>query len=199
MKQTRSLAAFVMLAFLVSCGGGPPPPKDEFYRLNVVAPSTTFPTPVLNGTVEVSRLHADGVTIERAIAYSSKKTQLTQYAYHYWTETPVRLLQEALVDQLRAAKVAPLVVTPEHRALSDYNVLGKVRRFEHLREGSPRVVVEVELTVQNASDGQVLLLETYMVEEPASDATVPAAAEAMSRAVGALSERFLADLAKLGS
>jgi len=196
--MTRILAAFLLLTFVASCGGGPPPPRDKFYRLDVPAPTVILDKPLVDGALEVSRMQSDGVTIERAIAFSRDKTQLTQYAYHYWVDTPVLMLRDVLVDQLRAAKVAPLVVTPEHRTLADHAVLGQVRRFEHVQNGSGALaVVELELTLVDTRNGKVRLLRTYSVEEPAADATVEAAAQAMSRAVHVLCGQFLADLSKL--
>ncbi|OFX12902.1 MAG: hypothetical protein A2516_03930 [Alphaproteobacteria bacterium RIFOXYD12_FULL_60_8] len=198
MTLTRSLAALALLALIASCGGGPQPPRDQFYRLDIAPPSVVLDKPVLNGGVEIDRFQADGVTIERAIAYSEDKSQLTQYAYHYWVDTPVLMLRDILVEQMRAAHVAPLVTTPENRAASDFSVLGKVKRFEHRRDnGASAALLEIELTVLDARNGTVLLLKDYAVEEAAADASVPAAVDAMNRAVFSLSAKFLTDLSHL--
>ena len=181
-------------ALLLACAGGPAP-RDHFYRIQTAAPAP-LATPVFPGTVEVERFRADALTggvrmVKRQAADSS---ELEPYAYHQWADPPTIQLQTQLVSFLREAQAAPLVVTPELRAHSDFAVLGRIVRLEHQTGGgAPRAVVELELAVSRESDRSLLLQKVYRDEQPAAGASVAQAVDAASAAVSASFARFLAD------
>ena len=196
MKVLHVAVFALSLVVLSACGGGGPVPKDQFYRLSVTAPSDVRGAPYIDGLLVVDRPLTDGVTVERAIAYSDTPNQLTQYAYHYWIDTPPRLVQQALVEYLRDSKIATAVVTPDHRALADYTLQGRITRFEHDRGATNSAVIAAEFSLLRERDGKVLFLQAYEVRKEATDASVPAAVDAMSAAMTDLCGQVAHDLAK---
>ena len=185
-------------ALLLGACSQPPVPKDSFYRLQTGAPQRQFAEPALPGVVEVSRFTADGVINERALAYMESGGKLQQYSYHYWAESPTQLVQDALVQALRESGAAMRAVTPAMRLRPHYLMQGKLHRFEQVIEGdSARVVAALEVSLTQARDGNLILLETYRVERPARDDSVGAAIDARRDAVGDLAARLLDDLAAL--
>lgn len=183
-------------ALVLACAGGPAP-RDHFYRIEApVPPPAPLAAPVFPGTVEVGRFRADALTgglriVQRPAPGSS---ELEPYAYHQWADPPTILLQTRLVDFLRATKAAPLVVTPELRARSDFAVLGRIAQLEHQTAGgAPRAVVEIELAVSRESDRALLLQRVYREEAPAAGPSLAAAVDAAGAAVNAIFTRFLAD------
>ena len=125
-------------------------PQDQFYRLRVAVPAQAFGAPPLQGTLEVERLDADGLIASRPIVYSNAKTpnRVDEYHYHFWTESPPVLVQDALVAYLRGVGAAKVVVTPEVRVEPDYELSGRLSRFEQVRGAGAKVVAEIELRLR---------------------------------------------------
>jgi ABC-type uncharacterized transport system auxiliary subunit len=181
-------------ALLLACAGGPAP-RDHFYRLETAAPAP-LAAPIFPGTVEVGRFRSDALTgsIRIVQRQAPDASELEPYAYHQWADPPTIQLQNRLVAFLREAKAAPMVVTPELRARSDFAVLGRIARLEHQTGGGrPRAVVELELAVSRESDRAVLLQRVYREEQPAAGGSVAQAIDAAGAAVNAIFTRFLAD------
>lgn len=183
---------------LVACGGGGSVPQDSFYRLTIDDPGRRYGKPLLDGTVEVTRFEADGLTSERALVYQESGPTLRQYRTHYWVDTPTRLLQEATVKALRAAEAAPRVVTPDARVRSDYRVAGRLERLQHSPGdgGAAGVIVAAEFEVTQARSGGLVLLRRYETRREVVDDSVPAAAVAFRDALTDIMGRFLDDLAE---
>jgi ABC-type uncharacterized transport system auxiliary subunit len=179
---------------VLACAGGPAP-VDHFYRIETAAPAP-LAAPVFPGAVEVDRFRAEALTGGHRIVRreTSESSELEPYAYHQWTDPPTILLQTALVDFLREAHAATLVVTPELRADVDFAVLGRIAQLEHQTGGgAPRAVVQLELTILRESDRAVLLQRVYREERPAAGGSVAQAVDAAGVAVHAIFTRFLAD------
>jgi ABC-type uncharacterized transport system auxiliary subunit len=182
---------------LLSACAGPPPPKDQYFRLAVAPPAQTFQRPALPGVLEVDRLETDGVVSERALAFQTRPGgPLGRYSYDYWSEPPGIMLQGRVVDYLKAANAADRVVTPDLRVPSDWTLRGKLRRFEQVT-GAGRVAVEVQMAVVSARDGTLVLQETYAAELPAEGDKVEAVVTAIGRATSEILARFAADLGRV--
>lgn len=160
-------------------------PQDNFYRLHTPAVATAFAKPPLPGTLEVERIEADGMIAARPIVYSdaAKPNQVGEYHYHFWTESPAALVQDALVEYLRGAGAAKMVVTPEVRVEPEYLLSGRLLRFEQVRGGSAKVVMTLEARLRETAADRLLLLKTYSVEVPAASDSVPAAVTAFDSAL----------------
>ena len=81
---------------------------DRHYRLLHDAPSAQPAEPALDGTLLVKRFRADGVLAQRPIVWAdaSSPRELQQYHYHFWNDPPPLLVQELVVDVLRAGRAA---------------------------------------------------------------------------------------------
>lgn len=192
----RAASWLAASALALACAGSPAP-RDHFYRIEASGPAPApLAAPIFPGTVEVERFRSDALTggiriVQRQTAGAS---ELEPYAYHQWADPPTIMLQTRMVDFLRAARAATLVVTPDLRARSDFAVLGRIAQLEHQTAGgAPRAVVELELSVSRASDRAVLLQKVYREEKAAAGPSVGEAVDAASAAVGAIYARFLAD------
>ena len=191
------LIAGLVLA-LAACAQ-PPLPQDHFYRLQVVGPETPMTAPRLNGTLEVERFIADGLTAGRPIVFSNsgKPQELREYHYHFWVEPPTVMLRDQLVTYLRAAKVATTVVTPEVRVEPDYVLTARIRRLERIVGTPPRAAVEIELGVRRTRDDRLLFQGTYGVETKAEDGTVGGAVAAINRALTEIYAKVVADISRI--
>lgn len=194
-RRRRALAALPPLLLALGCVAGPAP-VDRVYRLPVPPPEQSRPAPLLPGTLEVERPTGDHLTRERAIlsAQAGRSTEVRPYPYDLWSDSPTLLVQRALADYLREARVAERVVTPEAGVHEDWTVTGHLSRLDQLADEPPRVLVELELRLTDVGGRRLALQRSYRVERPADAAGVEAAVRAMGAAVASVFERFVADI-----
>ena len=193
----RSLLLGVSLAALTACSSSPVP-TDSYYRLTPSgAPAPRAGGP-LKGIAEVTPIRGEGVVNARALLFRKSVSQLQQYSYHFWADTPAAMLQRALVDALRTARAFETVVMPELKANRDYEVMGSLRKLENdLLQGGGRAVVEVELGLRKVSGNKVLLLKVYTAEVAASGNEIPNLVAGFSTAVGQILGQFITDLGQI--
>jgi ABC-type uncharacterized transport system auxiliary subunit len=198
MKNHDLFRLLVLLAVALSwssCASGPAP-RDHFYRLDVAKPASSE-EPRIRGTLEVARPRVEALSQGRRILYRSpdRPGEIAQYAYHQWSDPPSVMLQDRLVDFLRAAGVATAVVTPAVRVDADYSVIGRLQRFEQIiGSGGSRVVVGLELALIRAKGRKLLYLGSYHEEREAGSESVSDAVQAFEEAVEAIFARFVAEL-----
>ena len=163
----RKLVLPAAALLLSACAGGARVPEDNFYRFEIAAPVTRMQAPALEGILSVQVGAAAPVYRDRAFLYSEAQApeRLQRYHYHYWTDTPPRLLQRSLADYLRAAGVATAVVLPEDAIDERYRLRVDIERFEHLRDrDGGEVSVGVSLTLSERGTGTLLLQERLHAE-----------------------------------
>ncbi|MDP6572192.1 MAG: ABC-type transport auxiliary lipoprotein family protein [Rhodospirillales bacterium] len=199
--RKASWSLFLLLVPALGACAQPPVPQDTFYRLEVGAPEKVLSVPHLQGTLEIERLSADGLTAGRPIVYSrsDRPRELQEYHYHFWTEPPPVMLRDQLVAYLRRAKVASAIVTPEMRVAVDYALTGKIKRLERVigaSSGAAKAIVELELGVRQTAGERLLFLDTYRVETAAAADTVSAAVDALNEGLNRVFALFVADLSK---
>lgn len=185
------LAAAVLLA---ACAGGARVPEDNFYRMDIAAPAARLAVPALADVMSVQAGAAAPVYRDRAFLYSEARSpeRLQRYHYHYWTDTPPRLLQRALADYLREAGVATAVVMPEDGIDARYRLRLDIERFEHVRgQDGGQVVVAVRLALGERGSGALPLQERLEAEAAVQGGEHTDLAEAYRRATQDLFARIV--------
>lgn len=188
----------VLLLVLTGCGAPGVVPQDSYYRM--ADPVSVSPAgATLDGVLVVPRFIADGLASERNVIYvrANSPQVLKQYNYHFWSESPTRMLQERTVEYLRRAGVAATVVTPEFRAAADYQLTGKIKRLEQIRGPSPAVIVALEFGLYRVRDNRLMHLHTYVQEQAVDNEDVGRATEAMSDSLLAILSKLSDDLSRL--
>jgi ABC-type uncharacterized transport system auxiliary subunit len=194
---TRRLLAALLLSFALTACSQPEIPSDRYYRIVAGEPEVTAAHAPLSGPLEVDRLDADGLLGARPIVYAeaARPNELQEYNYDFWSEPPALMLQNELVNYLRAARIADMVVTPGLRVNAAYRLSGRLRRLEHLVGDQSKVLVAIEFALRDNRHGRITLLKTYRAEAIPVNATLPAAVDAFGQAFTAIAARLTADLA----
>ncbi len=190
----KLVAGVLLLAILGGClGAAPPLPRDRFYRVEVEA--SVDATARFPGTISVAPIEAEGLLRERPLLFSEGGThEIQQHDYHYWIEAPPRMLQTQLVDFLRSSGTAESIITPDLRLPADFEVTGRIRRFERLlRTDATRVVAELELAMTDSGDRRLVVVQSYGAEIAAEDDSVEASVRALNLALTDIFARFVAD------
>lgn len=195
MSLLRKATPAALAALLAAGCTLQPPQPDQFYRLAAERPARVFTAPLVHGVIEVPRFTAQGLASERPIVYTSRSEPLEvrSYTYHLWSDPPTLLLQDELIDYLRAANVATQVVSPELRIPAQYLIQGRIRRLEQVLGAVPAVRAEIEFAVVRLEDDRLTMVETYRSEIPVASDRIDAAAAALDEAVRAIFARFVED------
>ncbi|GJL65771.1 MAG: ABC transporter [Nitrospirales bacterium] len=196
----KFISAFLisLTCMLSGCLGGPAP-QDHFYRLELPTPESSFSSPLLQGTIQITRPWADALTSERRLLYRimTGTAQVHRHAYHRWIDSPTLIVQQQITQYLRNAGVATHVVTPELRIKADYRFTCRITRLERILDESPRVMMELELGLIRLREREAVMLQTYRVEQQANSTDIPAAIEAYNQALTKILNQFLEDLSTL--
>lgn len=192
------LPIIVLLLTLNGCASQAPLPDDSYFRLDAATPaSRVFAKPPINGLLMVEELQANALRGERALLYSEDPghRQLQRDHYHYWVDPPPRLIQNHLVQRLRAVGLARLVLRYDIDIGADTIVSGRVERFEQLIDGEhARVIVALELQLRHPGETQPRLAANYTEEVSVTDASPDAAITGFEQALNRIIDRFVGDI-----
>ncbi len=174
-------------------------PPDHYYRITVNQPDQPAPSVAFPGVLSIATFDGDGLVRGRPVLFTTGGLQgtLRQHNYHYWVDSPSRLLQGQLAAYLKNSALAETVVTPAMRVRADYELIGKIIRLERvLGGGPPRVSVKLELSVVRLGDHTLVSTNTFSSEINCVDDSVGAAITAMNQAVGKIFNDFVASASR---
>jgi ABC-type uncharacterized transport system auxiliary subunit len=176
-----------------------PIPRESFYRLGKPAAQGARAGGPIRGTVDVPPLRASGIVNERAILYRDSGNRLEQYNYHAWVEPPSLMIQQSLIEMLRQAQAFQTVASPDMRLDRDFEFMGDIRQWEHVRGAQSSVAIEIEFILRRVRGNAQLLLKTYQANEPVAGDSIDAVAAAFGRGIDSIYSTLLADLARIPS
>ncbi len=185
-------AAMALMAFsLAGCFTSPPAPAEHYYRL-VAEPANGRPPLRLR----VQRFAADGLLRERALLYSDDNGHrvLKQHSYHYWADTPSRVLTDYLAAQLNGGSAGQ--VSDSDAALPVLH--GSIKRMERLlRDEGVKVALSLVLRVRSQSGNADVLHRRYDIIEPAASDRIVDSVKAFETALQRITAQLAADVAVL--
>jgi ABC-type uncharacterized transport system auxiliary subunit len=203
MNNNRAFTAFIGAAItllLSACASSPPVPDDHYYRLTMLQPEQTMERPKFTGVLKVDPVKAYGIYRERALLYSRSDhpEELQQHRYHYWIDTPSRLIRDQLVDFLRASQIAENVAGSQLPVQGDIKLKLSLKQFERVIDKSEpqRVRVTLDALLLNA-DGKPLLTRRYQRLLTTSGASIAASVRSFDQALSEIYAELLKDMRAL--
>jgi ABC-type uncharacterized transport system auxiliary subunit len=200
--RRRPLLVLLLPLLLAACAGGGPVPEDHYYRLLAPPAPPALAAPAIVGTLTVAPVETFGIYRERAILFtrSDDPADLRQHYYHYWIDTPTRLIRDQLVDYLRKSGIARTVSGAELGLRGDIRLRLMLKNFERILHPDGKVSVKVRLdAVITDAANRPLKIASHHRDEPAGDDTMPASVAAFDRALGDIYAEILKDLHALAS
>ena len=194
--RRRGFRLFVLLgALALAACAAPPVPKEQYFRLVATMATRKIAHP-LPSIVEAAPFAADGVTGERPLLFTDDGgIKLEQRNYAYWVNPPIQMLRDQMIAYLRSAGVADQVVPSELRIEAGYRIQGDIKRLEQSIAGKKSSgVIELELSVIDESNDQIVLSKVYHAKEPATDDTIDASVAALNVALQDVLKQFVADI-----
>jgi cholesterol transport system auxiliary component len=180
LKTLALLLAMAALALgLAGCGKIKP---INYYDINYPPITPTVQDPV-DASLLVQRFAASDLYRANSIVYGSPGLEMKTYQNSLWAAPPTEMLRDALVRGLRSSGQFRAVMTFRSDSRGDFLVTGHLYEFKEV-DASPivaRLSYDVELRDQKTA--RTIWKFSYNHDEPASENTVNAVAEAMSRNV----------------
>ena len=192
-------AAVLLMFALTGCKSMPPVPADKYYRIEAATTEIKHPA-ILNETLYIAPLRADGPYVERAMLYASaaQARELQQYHYLFWSEPPPVLLQEHMRASFTAMNISPHVIDIPMTSGIGYLLNVRILRLEKINDqgGSAHAVVSLHFSLQRMKSYEMILERSYSAEVDMADASQHGYVLACEAALKNIYERFAEDIRK---
>jgi len=193
-----ALGAFLLLALSAGpgctgwLGQSPPPPVQYVLRPERTAPPASPGSRVLR----VGQVRAAPLFERQGFLYRTDPERYVRDFYHRFYAPPGVVIQEAATEWLRASGLFAAVLDPGQSGVADWILEGRVERlYADRRRDPPEAVLEVQVTLLDADELELLLQRRYAAVEPAPAGDPAGLAAAWSRALGRVLAELEADLA----
>jgi ABC-type uncharacterized transport system auxiliary subunit len=179
----RAVVVLLVTGVLAGCSLARRTPEMRYYTLAVPGmPPAPPPAPL-----HVGAFTADAPYAGARLAYRTSPYRMEYYVYHRWAADPPAIVAGAARDYLErvppAAEAAPLRLT------------GRIRRLEEVdRAGGRDGALALDVEVRRGTE--VVLTRGYADTEPAENENPEASVAALSRALGRILDRVVADLGR---
>jgi ABC-type uncharacterized transport system auxiliary subunit len=163
MRSVPAIAGAILGLFSAACVGGRP---IHYYTINHA--TVTIPAAKPDGFVLViGRITAPETLQDSRIRYRTGGNEVGAYEYHRWTERPGLMVQELLLESLRASGKYRQVQESSSAVVGDYVIRGKLHEFSEI-DGEPRIQTRVSMHVEllDRKSGLVIWDRQYNRDEP---------------------------------
>lgn len=185
---------FLLIGLQACSFSGSPAPEEHFYRLPEQSANKAQQR---FDTIYIRPVMAEGIYNERAILYvkDDSPLEVRRYRYHYWLNTPGKLVHEQLTNYLTTMAIGRQIVNRRIDG-QDLEISLRIRNFERLTGASNRVLVTLQLEAYVAGHIKPALAKTYRLESPAGTSMHDTAA-AFGQVLGALLGQISDDISSL--
>ncbi len=186
------------LLLLSGCLGSRPAITVEQYALDYAPPAFTDLAPLGTG-LKVSRFSVSQDLSGTDMVFQPGPYQRQAYDYHRWRVSPADLVTDYLARDLRRSGLFKLVLTYHDPSLVRFKLEGAVEEFleKRLPQGAAASLV-LNVTLLDIRHKELprrlLFQRVYALEVPLAESTPLTLAQGLSRGMGQLSPRIIADL-----
>ena len=144
-----------------ACVGGRP---IHYYTINrpVAAPAARPDGAVLL----IGRITTPDALQDGRIRYRAGSNEVGAYEYHRWTERPAAMVQDLLLQALRASGKFRQVRDAASDALGDYLVRGRLHEFAEIDDPGIQTRVSLRLEMVDRKTGTLVWEHDYNRDEP---------------------------------
>ncbi len=178
------------------------PEPVTYYALYYTPPD---PLPAVHNRTEkplvihLPRLHAQPPYNTTHMVYADSPYQRNRYAYHQWVSTPAEMLTSLLLRDIETSKIVDAAVSMPAGKGVTHRIEGVIIDFyenDEKTQWEAVLVLRMTLTRMDpaATTGKILLQRTYNEVIPLKKNNPHELARSMSKAMEAVSRRFIADI-----
>ncbi len=196
-KKLLLIPQFIASILLTACfGGNGNIPDDHYYRLPELKTSK-LPSPLLNGSLRVKKVITHGIYAERTLIYTDKNNELklTRYHYHHWEKSPAKIIQDNIVQYLKARGVAHKISMHTRESKPDYILEAElVTLHRHVNAGSYSAAIAIDFRLFNNSNNSIFINKRYYSNITASSEHLVDTIKAYSQGFQQIYDEFIIDL-----
>jgi ABC-type uncharacterized transport system auxiliary subunit len=192
MRRLRQIMMVVFAAGIsVACGASRP---VKYYTLDVTpqpaeAAAPQFPIALLVARVASTHLYRDD-----RVVYSVSAEQLGTYEYERWSEPPVDMIQDSLIEALRSTKQYQSVEPVASNLRGNYLVRTRLGALDEIDKPQLAARFSIELELYDAKSGATVWSDSYTHDEPVAGKKVPDVIAALDQNVKAGTSKLATDL-----
>ena len=158
----------VACALLCGCVGGRP---IHYYTINRPAVAVAASKPD-GPMLVIGRITTPEALQDGRIRYRAGSNEVGAYEYHRWTERPSAMVQDLLLQALRASGKWRRVLEASSTAESDYLVRGRLREFAEIDDPGIQTRVSLRLELVDFKTGAVIWDREYNRDAPVDGKTM---------------------------
>ncbi len=191
--------------FLLACGCGfsrHQPEPVTYYALHYDAPESQMAVENIIGSpviIRVKRLQAQPPFNTTHIVYADNPYQRSRYLYHQWVTTPAEMLSTLLTRDIEAASTTGMTVSSNPGNAPTHRVEGTIIDFyenDEPPEWEAVLVLRLAMTRIDpvSRSEEILFQKTYREIRVLQKNNPHELARSMSKAMEAVSNRFIGDM-----
>ncbi len=194
----RRLALLPLIALLLAGCATRELPAPYVYTLRPMTPDQPRRETAEKGPIlKLAPLRGTRPYAGTRMLYTESGIDRNAFAFSRWSDSPIRLLQTVLLEQLNQSGLFRAVVPPGSTLRSDLSLEGTLLDFSlHLEGERPRGVVETRFLLADSRSRKVLASRRFRAEVPVEKADARHAAMALDRAARQVAEELSAWLAQ---
>ena len=158
----------VACALLCGCVGGRP---IHYYTINHPAVAVAASKPD-GPMLVIGRITTPEALQDGRIRYRAGSNEVGTYEYHRWMERPSAMVQDLLLQALRASGKWRRVMEASSTAESDYLVRGRLREFAEIDDPGIQTRVSLRLELVDFKTGAVIWDRDYNRDAPVDGKTM---------------------------
>jgi len=181
-RLPRLLGVLGVAAFIIGlagCGGARP---MKYYQLTYPTASPVAPD-AINTTLMVRLFEASHLYLDDKIVYGYDSPEMGTYEYQRWAETPVEILQNALVRGLRSSGRFRGVYTLRANANGQFILAGQLYDFKEIDTNPISARLSYEVRLRDRKTNTTVWTSVYAHDEPAAEKSVDGFVRAMDKNV----------------
>jgi len=178
-KPAGPLVGSLVLTLLLAGCGAPRPIK--YYELTYPTKSTVAPDAV-NASLMVRPFESSALYLDNKIVYGFDSPEIGTYEFSRWANSPVEIMQIALVRGLRSTGRFQAVYTVRSDPNGRFILGGHLYDFKEV-DSSSNVLARLTFVVylRDRKTGKTVWDYSYNHDEPASEKSITAFVEAMNK------------------
>ena len=181
MKNRPTHALLILFCgMLTGCGAARP---SKYYQLTVPAASTSVTVAPYRVTLLVGPITASHLFRDDQIVYRSTSQAVGRYEYHRWAEPPPEMIEDILLQELRASGRFQHVYAESSDVRGRYLLRGRLYDFSEVDASQLAARVAFHFELFDAQEGITVWNRSYSHVERVDRKDVAALAAAIDRNV----------------
>jgi ABC-type uncharacterized transport system auxiliary subunit len=190
-RAKHAVLVVVLIAITSGCGATRP---TKYYLLDVPAAPTGQPSAQFAVSLLVARPITSHLYRDDRIVFGSGPVELGTYEFERWAQSPADMVQDLLVNYLRASKQYRSVLRPGTNAKGDFVVRSYLRSLYEVDKPEFVARFDLHLDLYDPKAGAIVWSGNYSHDEPVGGKSVAAVVEALDKNVRAGMQQLTSEL-----